>query len=179
MVDKSRLESIFNKYEYTDFKWIDPKEIVTAQWVRNKCKFGCYNYGKRACCPPNLPPVFECRQFFDEYVTAMIFHFPETLDKPEDRHEWGWGINHRLLSMEREVFLSGYQKTFLLPMAPCRICEECTAAKEDCKNPTSARPTPEGMAIDVYSTVRKYGFPIEVVSDYSQEINKYAFLLIE
>ena len=64
-------------------------------------------------------------------------------------------------------------------MAPCRICEECTGTKEGCKNPTSARPTPEGMAIDVYSTVRKYGFPIEVVSDYSQEINKYAFLLIE
>lgn len=179
MADKNKLETIFNKYGYSHVKWIEPREIVTAQWVRNKCKFGCYNYGKRACCPPNTPPVSECRQFFDEYKTGAIFHFPNAFSKPEDRHEWTREINEKLISMEREVFLSGYQKTFLLPAAPCRVCVECTAAREDCENPQSARPTPEGMAIDVYSTVRKYALPIEVVSDYKQTINKYAFLLIE
>jgi hypothetical protein len=35
------------------------------------------------------------------------------------------------------------------------------------------------MAMDVYSTVRPYGYPIEVLSDYSQAMNRYAFLLIE
>ena len=179
MVDKARLEAIFIKYGYSDFKWMDPPEIVTAQWVRNKCRFGCYNFGKRACCPPNTPPVLECRQFFDEYTTGAIFHFPKAFEKPEDRHEWSLIINEGLMSMEREVFLSGYHKTFLLPMAPCRVCEECTGKKEDCKNPQLPRPTPEGMGIDVYTTVRKYGFPIEVVSDYFKTINKYAFLLIE
>jgi len=73
----------------------------------------------------------------------------------------------------------GYHKGFLLPMSPCNICEECTGVKEECKNPKSAWPTPEGMAIDVCSTVRKYGFPIDVVTDYSQTMNRYAFLLIE
>lgn len=179
MVGKEKLESIFNKYGCKDFRWIDPRAIVTARWVRNKCKFGCHNYGRRACCPPNTPPVSECRQFFDEYTTGAIFHFPGVFEQPEERHEWGRVINEGLMSMERDIFLSGYQKTFLLPMAPCRVCEECTGAKEDCKNPQLARPTPEGMAIDVYSTVRNYGFPIEVVTDYAQAINKYAFLLVE
>jgi hypothetical protein len=27
--------------------------------------------------------------------------------------------------------------------------------------------------------VRQFGFPIEVLSDYAQEMNRYAFLLIE
>lgn len=179
MVDQTRLEKIFNKYGYTDYKWIDPKEILTAHWVRNKCKFGCYNYGKRACCPPNTPPVSECRQFFDEYTTGAIFHFPKAFDKPEDRHEWGHIINEGLLSMEKEVFLSGYQKTFLLLMDNCNLCDECTRFQRDCRNPGSVRPTPEGMAVDVYSTVRKYSFPIEVLSDYSQIMNRYSFLLIE
>ena len=179
MVNQIKLESIFKKCGYTDFAWVDPKEIVTAQWVRTKCIFGCGNYGKRACCPPNTPSISECRQFFDEYTSAVIFHFPKAFDKPEDRHEWGREINQGLLSMEREVFLSGYQKTFLLPMAPCRVCEECTGVKENCQKPKSARPTPEGMAVDVYSTARKYNFPIEVVSDYSQTMNRYAFLLVE
>ena len=179
MVDKAKLGSVFNKYGYTDFVWIDPKEIVTAQWVRTKCQFGCRNYGIKACCPPNVPPVSECREFFDNYTAAVIFHFPKAFDKPVDRHKWGKEINQGLLSVEREVFFSGYHKSFLLLIAACRICQECTATKEDCKNPESARPTPEGMAVDVYSTVRKYGFPIEVLADYCQIMNRYAFLLIE
>jgi hypothetical protein len=46
-------------------------------------------------------------------------------------------------------------------------------------NPRPGRPTLESMAIDVFSTVRKLGYPIEVLKDYSEEMNRYAILLIE
>jgi hypothetical protein len=35
------------------------------------------------------------------------------------------------------------------------------------------------MAIDVFETVRKIGYPIGVLDDYSQQMNRYAFLLIQ
>jgi hypothetical protein len=35
------------------------------------------------------------------------------------------------------------------------------------------------MAVDVFSTVRQIGYPIQVLVDYSQTMNRYAFLLIE
>jgi len=35
------------------------------------------------------------------------------------------------------------------------------------------------MAIDVFSTVRKLGYPIEVLKDYSEEMNRYAILLVD
>jgi hypothetical protein len=35
------------------------------------------------------------------------------------------------------------------------------------------------MAMDVFATVRKLGYPIEVLTDYDQAMNRYAFLLIE
>jgi hypothetical protein len=35
------------------------------------------------------------------------------------------------------------------------------------------------MAMDVFSTVRRIGYPIEVLADYRQAMNRYAFLLIE
>lgn len=41
------------------------------------------------------------------------------------------------------------------------------------------RPSPEGMAVDVYTTVRQFGFPIQVLADYAQAMNRYAFLLVE
>ena len=179
MNDRETLEALFRKHGYTDFRWIDPKDIVVAHWVRVKCMFGCGEFGRNASCPPNVPSVPECRQFFDEYKRAVIFHFAKTVDAPEDRHEWTRDINTALVALERAVFLAGYQKAFLLFMDSCGLCKECAGTREKCKQPRSARPTPEAMAMDVFSTVRRIGYPIEVLSDYRQSMNRYAFLLIE
>lgn len=50
-------------------------------------------------------------------------------------------------------------------MASCYICAECTGERETCKDPESARPSPEALAVDVFATVCKYGYPIEVLTD--------------
>ena len=177
--DPKQLEAVFAAHGCTDWKWLDPKEIVVAQWVRMKCTFGCRHYGQNASCPPNTPSVSDCRQFFDEYKGAVCFHFQKAFDLPEDRHAWTRELNTELSKLECEVFLLGYEKAFLLFMAPCGLCGECTGKREECQNPKMARPTPEGMAVDVYSTVRKLGFPIQVLSDYDQPMNRYGFLLVE
>jgi predicted metal-binding protein len=178
-MDRTELEALFARHGYADFKWIDPHDIVVAQWVRLKCTFGCTNYGRNASCPPNVPAVEECQRFFDEYSTAVIFHFAQKVAQPEDRHAWSRGVNLELLKLEKAVFLAGYQKAFLLFMDSCSICDDCPGVRAECKNPKLARPSPESMAVDVFSTVRQYGYPIEVLSDYSQAMNRYAFLLIE
>jgi predicted metal-binding protein len=179
MDERSRLESLFQKHGYTDYKWIDPQDIVVSQWVRMKCTFGCREYGANATCPPNVPSVEECRQFFGEYNTAAVFHFQGTVGKPEDRHAWTREVNLKLLELEREVFLSGYHRAFLLFMDSCSICKRCVGVREKCKNPKLASPAPEAMAVDVYATVRPYGFPIDVLTDYPDAMNRYAFLMIE
>jgi predicted metal-binding protein len=172
------LDEIFKKKGYTDYKWIDPKKIIVAQWVRMKCKFGCGEYGHGGACPPNTPSVAECEQFFNEYSDAIILHFEGTMDKPEDRHAWSRKINAKLVKLEREVFLTGYERAFLLFMDSCCFCKECTGDRQTCKEPFMARPAPEAMAVDVYSTVRQYGFPINVRTDYDQKMDRYAFLMV-
>ncbi len=179
MSDSQGLEGLFAKHGYTDFRWIDPQDIVVAQWVRIKCMFGCGEYGRNACCPPNVPSALECREFFDGYEKAAIFHFEKIVDVPEDRHEWTRGVNAGLIALERAVFLAGYHKAFLLFMDSCGLCEKCPGVRGRCKEPLSARPTPEAMAVDVFSTVRRVGYPIEVLSDYRQTMNRYSILLIE
>jgi len=32
--------------------------------------------------------------------------------------------------------------------------------------------------VDVYSTVRRFGFPINVRTDYDQKMDRYAFLMV-
>ena len=172
------LEKVFKKHGYKDYQWIDPKKIVVSQWVRMKCTFGCGEYGRNACCPPNVPSVPECEKFFHEYKMAVIFRFGKKVDQPEDRHKWSKKVNAKLLKLERAAFISGYERAFLLFMDSCGICTDCTGDRALCKVPRSARPSPEAMAMDVFSTVRQFGFPIEVCSDYDDEMNRYAFLMI-
>ncbi len=178
-ISRKTLEGLFQKHGYEDYRWVDPKSIVVAQWVRMKCTFGCREYGKSACCPPNVPSVPECRALFREYKAGVIFHFGKKVAKPEDRFAWTRGVNSKLLKLEREVFLAGYYKTFLLFMDSCNLCDACPGVRAECKYPKLSRPTPEAMGIDVFSTVRTVGYTIEVLSDYGQEMNRYAFLLIE
>lgn len=179
MSNHKELETLFQKHNCMDFKWINPENVVVSQWVRMKCMFGCPEYGKNASCPPSVPSVSECERFFREYRDAVIFHFTTKVDKPEDRFAWTREINLRLVKLEREVFLAGHEKSFLLFMDSCCICSECPGARIQCKNPKSSRPTPEAMAVDVFATVRQCGYPIEVLSDYSQKMNRYAFLMVE
>ena len=113
-----------------------------------------------------------------EYSLAAVFHFTKRVDRPEDRHAWTREKNLQLLKLERRIFVSGYRKAFLLFLDSCGICEKCTGEKTRCKHPEQARPTPEALGVDVFATVRPVGFPIEVLSNYDQTMNRYAFLLI-
>jgi predicted metal-binding protein len=175
---RKALDALFNKKGYSDYQWIDPRKIIVSQWVRMKCRFGCGEYGRNAACPPSTPPVAECAQFFREYGDAVILHFEGTMEKPEDRHAWSRKINAKLVKLERDVFLAGYERAFLLFMDSCCFCKECSGERSTCKEPRMARPSPEAMAVDVYSSVRQFGFPINVRTAYDQKMDRYAFLMV-
>jgi predicted metal-binding protein len=175
---RKTIDSVMQSHEYTDYKWIDPQQIAVAQWVRMKCMFGCGEYGHGGACPPNTPSVPECERFFKEYGDGIILHFEGLMDKPEDRHTWSARINAKLVKLERAVFLAGFERAFLLFMDSCCFCKECSGNRETCEQPRMARPAPEAMAVDVYSTVRKFGFEINVRTDYGQKMDRFAFLMV-
>ncbi len=175
---KIELEALFQQHGFGDFRWMKPENIVVSQWVRMKCTFGCGEFGRNATCPPNVPTVAECERFFKEYSVTAVFHFEKKVRKPEDRHSWSRKLNMGLSKLEREVFLLGYERAFLLFMDSCCICDECSGERGKCRVPRSARPSPESMAVDVFSTVRQLGYPIEPLTDYKQAMNRYAFLLV-
>ncbi len=144
-----------------------------------KCQFGCPGYDKNLSCPPNTPPISECREFFNEYEKAVLFHFAITAKEPEDRFPWSRKTNEKLLKIEQEVFFSGCYKAFTLLVNDCLICEECVTNRADCKFPKALRPVPESMGVDVFGTARRFGYPIEVLTKHTDEMNRYAILLVE
>jgi predicted metal-binding protein len=178
-LDRERVEGVFRELGFGDFRWLNGADVVVADWVRVKCMFGCGAFGKGGCCPPNVPAVAECRAFFGNYSNVAVFHFAKQVAKPEERFAWSRDVNRKLLDVEKAVFLAGYHKAFLLFMDECRLCDKCPGVRAECRNPKMARPSPESFAVDVFTTVRKLGYPIDVLGDYKREMNRYAFLLVE
>ncbi len=179
MATKKQLEALFRKRGFSDYRWLDPGKIVVAQWTRLKCMFGCGEYGKTATCPPNVPSVAECERFFREYRRSVVFHFTKQVAKPEDRFAWTRRLSLKLLKLEREVFLSGHEKAFLIFLDSCSLCSKCSGTRETCLKPLLARPTADALAVDVFSTVRPLGYPIEVLARTDEPMNRYAFLMID
>jgi len=88
-------------------------------------------------------------------------------------------VSKELLKIEKKVFWAGYYKAFMLFMDECRLCSSCTGERAACINKEESRPGPESLAVDVFSTVRSVGYPLEVLRSYDQEMNRYAFLMVE
>ena len=177
MNNKNEINSILNKSGLTDFMWVNPKDIIVSQWVRVKCEFGCSDYGLGTC-PPNTPSVQECKEFFSEYNNGLVIRLTKTADKNDYPSDWSKDVTNKLLEIERQAFLLGNHKAFLLNQSCCSLCKDCTGNRFDCKDKRNSRPSPEGFAVDVYKTIRNCGMEINVVSKNPSEMTRIAILLI-
>ena len=153
-------------------KVIDPRSIVTAEWVRLKCQFGCPIFGRNLCCPPHTPTPEVTRKVIDSYKKAILLH--GRLKKGERLK----GFNENVVRLEIEIFLDGYYKAWSMGSGPCRLCKECDP-NGPCKHGYEARPSMEACGIDVFKTARDNGFPVEVVRTRDEEINIFGLILVE
>jgi predicted metal-binding protein len=177
-MNKEKIETYMQEYRLSDFRWINPKDIIVAQWVRVKCEFGCSDYGLGTC-PPNTPSVKECRDFFNEYNKGLLIRLTKVADKDNYPSDWSKEMTTKLLGLERKIFLEGFQKTFLLNQTCCSLCKDCSGNRLNCNDKKNSRPSPESFAVDVYQTVRNNGLDINVVNENPSEMNRIAILLIE
>ena len=153
-------------------KVIDPGSVVTAEWVRMKCQFGCPGFGMTLCCPPRAPTPDITRKVIDSYQKAILFH------RRFKKGERSKLLNEIVVRLEIEIFLDGYYKAWSMGSGPCRLCKECDLTGP-CKHGYEARPSMEACGIDVFKTARDNGFPIEVVRTHEEERNSYGLILVE
>lgn len=154
-------------------KVISVRYVVTAEWVRLKCQFGCGGYNKRWCCPPYTPKPETTRKMLADYQYALIFAYE---GKEDIRHRRK--MQRMLANLERTAFLDGYYKAFAMGAGPCRLCATCDP-NEPCKFPYLARPSMESCGIDVYATCRNAGIKLEVVTCYEDRPRYINLLLLE
>ncbi len=148
-------------------KLLHPKKVVTADWVRLKCQYGCGGYGSSLTCPPHSPTPAQTRRVLDGYRRALLIHGDERVE-----------ISKVVIPLEREAFLAGFYKAFAFSCGPCDRCATC-AFDKGCRHADEARPSMEASGIDVYATARGAGLPIEVVTGPQCAQNYYGLLLLD
>lgn len=164
--DKIEIRNLCREKKAINSKFIDPKSITIGCWTRFKCQYGCSAYNTNLCCPPYSPTPDETKKVIADYNLALLIHFGGDIK-----------VSKTIVQIEREVFLKNYHKVISFVAGPCTLCKECSLS--ECDFPKLARPSMEACGIDVYSTARNNGFPINVLKSKDEERNHYGLLLIE
>jgi predicted metal-binding protein len=147
-------------------KVILSSSIKTASWTRFRCQYGCPMYGTNLCCPPYTPTAEETQSAIDDYNYALLIKFKTIAD-----------VKKLIPEIERTIFLDGKYKAFGFKAGSCGLCEKCNLKK--CAHPSEARPTMEASGIDVYETVRRNGFEVNVLKDKDTPGSFFGLILIE
>jgi predicted metal-binding protein len=98
-------------------------------------------------------------------------------------------MHDTMFRLERHAFLSGYYQAFAMGALPCSYCDDCLperadfvldqASKRFCEHQDKARPSMEACGIDVFKTVKKVGYELEVRTSPLEKITFFGLLLIE
>ncbi|MHC1611539.1 MAG: DUF2284 domain-containing protein [Candidatus Methanospirareceae archaeon] len=179
---------------HSDFRLISTSDIEVAEWVRWKCRYGCKAYGKHLNCPPYVPSVEETRRLIQCYEKAIVARFeakPNLEIHPSHIHHFLWDaikeLYDTMFEFERHAFLSGYYKAFAMVGLCCAYCDKCIperggldeVPKRFCEDQRKMRPAMEACGIDVFKTVRKVGYEVEVLRSPDEEITFFGLLLLE
>ena len=150
-----------------DARPVATSDVLTAEWVRLRCQYGCGMYGRCRTCPPHSPTPDLTRRVLDEFETGLLIR----------SHDQA-GLRSLAADIERQAYLDGYYKAFGLHAGPCTLCEMCET-DEPCKHPSRARPAMEAAGIDVLATARRAGMPVDVLVDRDEIGDYYALVLFE
>jgi len=173
---------------------IAPGDVVVAEWVRFKCRYGCRGYAKHLSCPPYAPAPAETRAMLEEYTSALLVRFdgvpghasfgPDEI--PDDFHMFYrdlilW-VNTTIHRLEKTAFYDGFYKAFAFGGYPCAFCEECVAEEQAgsvdesfrrfCREQDRVRPSMEAAGMDVFATARRVGWELKTIPSRNLEYGK-------
>lgn len=158
-----------------------PSEIVVAEWVQLKCRYGCTLYNRSWCCPPATPQPEKVREIISEYSVALLLestHYLPNFYRDDGRKRaslvrcWKGTV-----SLERMLFLEGYHKAFSLVGECCSLCKKCVYPR-NCRFPQEKRPSLESFSIDVIGTLKQLGITPKLATDVREAFKYYAIILV-
>lgn len=197
-INRIDLEDLLHRLRevHPDLRPISAGDVVVANWVRLKCRYGCKAYGKHLGCPPYSPTPEETRKVLEEYCIGVVARFeavPDPAVPPQRLHHHLWGsikaVHETIFQLERSAFLAGYYKAFGFNALPCTFCETCIPEERegavdptegrDCRHKEKVRPSMEACGIDVFATLERAGYDLAVLDSYSKGAALFGLVLLD
>jgi len=184
-ISRETLDQLHEKGKPYSLESIRPfkiEDMVVAQWVNLKCRYGCSQYKANWSCPPATPDMSEIKNILSEYSTALLlvgtqnrndFYKDSNRNRTEQVKYW-----KSTVSLERMLFLKGYDKAFSLVSSSCSLCKKC-AYPEACRFPMEKRPTVESFYIDIIGTLKNLGIETRVAMDLKETFKYYSIILLD
>ncbi|OKY78537.1 MAG: putative metal-binding protein [Candidatus Methanohalarchaeum thermophilum] len=166
--------------DYVQF--LDIEDVVVDQRVRLKCQVPiCPHYNNNLMCPPHIPSVEMFKKALKNYEKAFFVQIITSVnsldngnnieDDWEERSKDHEGYKKELLDimneLERFAFKEGYHLATGLIGGSCPLCDKCVIEEgsTECRHPYMARPSMEGLGIDVIETCKNAGIQINLSSE--------------
>jgi predicted metal-binding protein len=157
------------------------EDIIVAEWVSLKCRYGCSRYNRSWCCPPATPGPDKVRQILAEYSQALLLQSSHRMPQfyRDDVRKRSILVRcwKGTVSLERILFLEGYHKAFSLVGESCALCKKCVYPN-NCRFPQEKRPSLESFSIDVIGTLHRLGIKPQVAKDINAAFSYYAIILV-
>jgi len=159
-------------------KVIPANTVVTAEWVRRKCYFGCKGFGRRFGCPPYSPTPQETADVIKEFKTAILIRFIGDVGETDPTryvsHETTHHVQKMMYDLEKTAFNDGFYKVTSYTGHQCGWCKSCAAKEKgatimDCRFRNKMRPSMEAAGIDVYATCHANGWELDVLQSSQME----------
>jgi predicted metal-binding protein len=124
----SHLNGVAGLHGIETLRPFSPEEIIVAEWVQLKCRFGCALYNRSWCCPPATPTPEKVREILSEYSVALLLqsthHMPSFYRDDGRKRASLVRCWKGTVSLERMLFLEGYHKAFSLVGESCSLCKK-------------------------------------------------------
>jgi predicted metal-binding protein len=179
-VKESVLKTDLEKYRQkalelgaSEAKVISASLLRIDERVRLKCAIPpCANYDRCGNCPPHLPDLDFIRKAFERYQWVIFFkNDVPSEDFADITRYYPHGRKHQVKTneiasqLELTAFTDGYHFALGLGAGGCRdtMCNGDLCKKLDsgrCPHILKARPSMEGMGIDVVDIINKIGWKI-------------------
>lgn len=180
-VSEETVKSDLERYREKAIKaGADDAKIIPAGWVsidervRMKCLVPrCHLYGETPNCPPYTPSPDEMRKVTGKYSYAILTR-NDVLPKEDfiDHERWHRAhIKHQrkthdiVSQVEALAFNDGYYFALAFAAGGCKtalcgglVCQFLDSGR--CRFPLTARPSMEGVGIDVYRIASRVGWEI-------------------
>jgi len=163
-----QIESFFNSSPLDFMRVIPFKDIIFDERCQYLCKFGCKNYERKYCCPPDslkLLDKIKQKNYNWALLAATTTLLPEKISVFKKR------FLNRSKELEIQKISTGLHILFaqnqydhiILSGGACKKCKICSKIEnQKCKKPTLKLTSMEAVGIDCQRTLSSAGFDFEM-----------------